>query len=497
MGTTPQPPSQQKPHTTDSPSAEGSQAQSAHHPAGVWLQPPVLASADEMQDQQRLRQERSEIYTQLMMDSIYEAQPALAPGQELINKAVSKAAEFMSQYDRLEEARPSILQFAGKCLKSHAKYYTDRASMGYDDDDAEMVDAILIADEMMTELLPAAFNVCVEQQERCALAQSIDQELQRVEREKELQREAEAQQPAAPQSAKCNAEDVTRLIVGRMAELFYNSSGQRAPLAHALTDSLRGSLQLFFADTLGTDAPYLTKAAIDHVDRMRQIESKRIQDTGLTRLAAMQMIRHVGKIMNSLPDAITEILKEAEFDPEAPPMRHHHDDEAEYELNEKEPDEPMTQGRPSSGTPPGTPPPLNPGKMPIPTFRRTQPGTPPVRGPEPPNLPPNKWQGWKTQTGSTLADLDQSRHSSSMEQESEMADPELREAMARSLHEMRRDPYEAPNTGGASGSGRVAEATQHQGVTSTQSATSNTQSDGEGSVLPKRPPTIFAGGTIP
>ena len=262
----------------------------------------------------------------------------------------------MSQYDQLEEARSSILRFAEKCLIGHAMYYTDRATMGHDDD-TEMVEAIILADEMMPELLSAAFKACVEQQERYALAQSIDQELQRVEREKELQREAEAQQPAAPQVVKRNAEDVTRLIVDRMADLFYSASGQRNPLAHELTDSLRRSLKLFFADTLGTDGPYLTRAAIEHVDRMRKIESNRIQDTGLTRLASLQMIRHVGKIMNSLADAITEILKEVEFDPEAPPMN----DDAEYELNEEEPDEQMPQGLPSSGTPPGPPPPLKPG----------------------------------------------------------------------------------------------------------------------------------------
>ena len=203
--------------------------------------------------------------------------------------------------------------------------------------------------------------------------------------------------------------------------------------------------------------------------------------------------------MNSLPDAITEILKEVEFDAEAPPMRYHHDDDddAEYELSEEEPDEHMPPGLASSGTPPGTPPPLNPGEMPMPTFRRAQPGTPPVRGPDPPNLPPNKWQGWKTQTGPTIADLDQSRHSSWMEQESEMADRELREAMARSLQEMRHDPYETPNTGGASGSGRDARTAQYQGTASAQSGTPNTQSDGEGSVLPNRPPTIFAGDNVP
>ena len=65
--------------------------------------------------------------------------------------------------------------------------------------------------------------------------------------------------------------------------------------------------------------------------------------------------------MNVLPDAITETLKEVDFDPEAPLMRDLHEDEAECELTDEEPDEHPPQGLPSAGTPPGTPPPLNPG----------------------------------------------------------------------------------------------------------------------------------------
>ena len=55
--------------------------------------------------------------------------------------------------------------------------------MGYDDDQ-ELVDAIILAEELMPTLLPAAFAACMEQEEREILAQSIDAELQRVKREK-------------------------------------------------------------------------------------------------------------------------------------------------------------------------------------------------------------------------------------------------------------------------------------------------------------------------
>ena len=66
--------------------------------------------------------------------------------------------------------------------------------MGYDDDQ-DLVDAIALADEQMPTLLPAAYAACIEQEEAEALAQSLEMELQRVNREKERQqaeqREAE------------------------------------------------------------------------------------------------------------------------------------------------------------------------------------------------------------------------------------------------------------------------------------------------------------------
>ena len=215
VDTTPQPSSQQRPTTSDSPSLEGSQVQSAQHSTGVRQQSPTLAPEDEMQEKQRLRQEKLEIYSPLMMDSMYQTEPRLAPGYEVINKAVYKVAEFMSLYDQLEEARPSIVQFAEKCFKGHVTYYTDRAPMGHDDD-TEMVEAIVLADEMMPELLPAAFNVCVEQQERRALAQSIDQELRRVERERSFSEKLKRSNQQFRKPWKCNAEDVTRFIVDRL-----------------------------------------------------------------------------------------------------------------------------------------------------------------------------------------------------------------------------------------------------------------------------------------
>ena len=108
---------------------------------------------------------------------------------------------------------------------------------------------------------------------------------------------------------------------------------------------------------MGKDSEYLTSAAINFVDRMRDIEAQRIQRTELNKRAAMSLIRHVGKIMSSLPDAIRQTLNTVTFNPEAPPMRFLPEDEAEYEEDEdQEAGETQPQGLPSSGTPPGTPP---------------------------------------------------------------------------------------------------------------------------------------------
>ena len=51
------------------------------------------------------------------------------------------------------------------------------------------------------------------------------------------------------------------------------------------------------------------------------MERNRILQSDLTSRAAMSLIRHVGKIMNFLPDAITETLGRVTFNSDAPPLR--------------------------------------------------------------------------------------------------------------------------------------------------------------------------------
>ena len=210
----------------------------------------------------------------------------------------------------------------------------------------------------------------------------------------------------------------------------------------------------------------------------------------------MSLIKHVGKIMSSLPDAIKQTLKTVNFNPEAPSMRFLPEDEAEFEEDdEQEEVDTQPQGLPSSGTPPGIPPAWNPRERDTSTLRqgRIQEAVQRIEGPQPPNIPATKWQGWKTKTGPTIADVEQSRMSPVGDPESEMADPELREAMMRSLHETRHDPHETPDTGGASGSGGGIASSYQQRASPLQAGTPNTQSDGEGSVIPNRPPRIATG----
>ena len=200
----------------------------------------------------------------------------------------------------------------------------------------------------------------------------------------------------------------------------------------------------------------------------------------------MALIRHAGKFITQLPAAIEQVLQVVQFTALAPPTGSTQDhptmDEHQAEYEENEPPEEEHQGPPSAGTPPGTPPPWNPRRT-TSTGRtgRVQEAVQKIEGPPIVSVPAPKWHGWKTQTGPTIADVEQSRMSPFGEPDLETPDADLREAMARSLQETRHDPYELPNTGGSSGSGAVA-----QNVPSPQQvSTPNTQSEGEGSVIPK------------
>ena len=132
-----------------------------------------------------------------------------------------------------------------------------------------------------------------------------------------------------------------------MAEL-----AETPQLDNDLADSLRRTLQSFFDETTGIDREYLTRAATDlrisYEGCGRFIEFK-IQC--LIRRAAMSLIKRVGKIMSSLPEAIKQTLQLVEFNSEAPPMRDLPEDEAEFEEDMEQDVAEESPGLPASGTP--------------------------------------------------------------------------------------------------------------------------------------------------
>ena len=181
-----------------------------------------------------------------------------------------------------------------------------------------------------------------------------------------------------------------------------------------LVGSLTRSLRSFFEQTTSEDPEYLTKSATEHVSNMKDAESQRIRKATPDTKAAMAQIRHAGKFIIQLPTAIEQVLKVVQFTALAPPTRdvtdHQDDHQAEYE--EDGPPEEESQGLPASGTPPGPPPPWNPRESPS-TGRtgRVQDAVQRIEGPPIVSVPAPKWHGWKTQTGPTLADVEQSRMS--------------------------------------------------------------------------------------
>ena len=338
-------------------------------------------------------------------------------------------------------------------------------------------------------------STCIEEEQKEAFARSIESERQRKEQAELEQRIADQEELEQIQreveeaerfhSRQVNAAQITQLMIGRMADLAEQS--QAGEPGTDLMESLTRSLRSFFDQTTSVEAEYLTRSATEYVSQMRDAESQRIRRTTPETRAAMTLIKHAGKFITHLPTAIHQVLQVVQFNSQAPPTRDLDDHQAEYEENAPPEEEP--QGPPSSGTPPGPPPPWNPRETSSTgQTGRVQEAVQRFEAPPIVNVPTPKWHGWKTQTGPTIADMEQSRMSPFGEPESEMPDANLREAMLRSLQETRRDPYETPTTGGASGSGAAA---QHA-PSPQQASTPNTQSEGEGSVIPKGQSRIAA-----
>ena len=182
QGVESQPSDQQ--HSQDTTPVGTAPQQPAEQMSAPHSDQPGTVSQDEMQERQRLRQEKSDKLTRTMLEVIYRSDIGIAPAADIINKAVLNFAIFASQFGQLSEAQASLPRYAEKCMKNHYDHYTKRAMMGYDDDQ-DLVDAVSLAHDMMPTLLPPAFAACIEQEEREVLAQSIELEIQRANCEKE------------------------------------------------------------------------------------------------------------------------------------------------------------------------------------------------------------------------------------------------------------------------------------------------------------------------
>ena len=293
----------------------------------------------------------------------------IAPAAEIIHKAVLNFATFASQFDHLAMAQDKLPEYAGNCMSGYYEHYgidyAQRALQGFEDD-SDIVDAVCVAHDAMPTLLPAAFAACIEEEQKEALARSIESERQRKEQAELEQRIAdqeeleqiqrEVEEAERLHSRQVNAAQITQLMISRMAELAEQS--QAGEPGTDLTESLTRSLRSFFDQTTSEEAEYLTRSATKYVSQMRDAEFQRTRRATPETKAAMTLIKHAGKFITHLPTAIHQVLQVVQFNSQAPPTRDLDDHQAEYEENAPPEEEP--QGPPSSGTPPGPPPPWNP-----------------------------------------------------------------------------------------------------------------------------------------
>ena len=168
------------------------------------------------------------------------------------------------------------------------------------EDDPEIVDAICVAHDAMPTILPAAFAVCIEEEQREALAQSIELERQRKQQaeleqriadQEELDRiQQEIEEAERSQPRQVNSAEITKLMIGRMADLAAES--QVGVAGDDLTESLTRSLRSFFDQTTSVDSEYLARTATEFVSQMRDAEVQRIRKAVPDMRAAMTLIKH-------------------------------------------------------------------------------------------------------------------------------------------------------------------------------------------------------------
>ena len=258
--------------------------------AGADQQVPTEQTAQataEESEAQRIRQERTEKLTRIMLESIYRTNIGIGPAAEAIYQVVLNFAQYASQCHHLTTAQSKVQDYSVRCMQNFYDNYANRAMQGHEDD-PEIVDAICVAHANMPSLLPTAFAECIEEEAREIRAQSIELERQRKQEaevnqliadREELEQiqqeieEAERRQSRQPQQA--NAVDITKLMISRMADTAAESQIEAA--GNELIESLTRSLQRFFDQTSSTDAEYLTRTATEYVTQIRDAESQRIR----------------------------------------------------------------------------------------------------------------------------------------------------------------------------------------------------------------------------
>ena len=210
----------------------------------------------EMSETDDPRQQKINKLTRIMLESIHSNDIGILPAAEIIHTAVLNFATFATQFDHLAMAQDKLPDYAGKCMSNYYEYYAQRALQGLDDDSV-LVDAVCTAHDAMPTLLPVAFAACIEEEEKEALARSIEFERQRKQQEEvdrlvadqeereQIQREIEeVERLQSCQPRQVNAAEITHLMIGRMAELA--AQAQAGEAGTALTESLTRSLNSFF-----------------------------------------------------------------------------------------------------------------------------------------------------------------------------------------------------------------------------------------------------------
>ena len=150
--------------------------------------PPQDNSGDDDPQQRRI-----EKLTRIMLESIHSHDIGIAPASEMIYKAVLSFAEFASQFDHLAMAQDKLPEYAGNCMSAYCNHFAQRALQGLDDD-TDLVDAVCTAQDAMPTLLPAAFDACIEAEQREAMARSIEAERERKQQAEIDQRVAELEE---------------------------------------------------------------------------------------------------------------------------------------------------------------------------------------------------------------------------------------------------------------------------------------------------------------